>query len=90
MVVFGQNAFTPQKADVLIIPGAKTGSFSLHDRCVKAIELYNKGYAKKIITTGAKGVDESLEEARDAAEYMIIKGVNKDDIFLEINSHNTW
>lgn len=88
-VIRGKTAYKPEKADVIIIPGAKTGSLSLYYRCDRALELYEQGFAQHIIATGAKGDDEWRTEARDAVEYLVERGVPREAIALDEHSCTT-
>lgn len=88
-VLQGKTGYQPEVSDVIIVPGAKTGSITLHYRCDRALELYRQGYAAHIITTGAKGDDEWRTEAEDAAEYLIERGIPREAVVLDDLSFST-
>jgi uncharacterized SAM-binding protein YcdF (DUF218 family) len=88
-VLDGKACYHPRNADVIIIPGTMGGSLDMRERCQTAANLYNSGYAKKIIATGAQGADERMTEAANEALYLKEMGVNETDIFLEEKSTST-
>ncbi len=61
----------------------------LKARLDKAIELYRKGMAAKIILTGA-AVDNQFIESEVMAVYCIQKGIPAEDIYVESNARNTY
>jgi hypothetical protein len=74
----------PEKADIIFVFGSKT-TF----RAEKAISLYEKGYAPKIVLSGRSPVYEekpSISEAEALAEFVVSKGVPQDAIVTEKES----
>lgn len=61
----------------------------LQSRLDKAIELYRKGLAGKIIVTGA-AVDNEFVESEVMAVYCIQHGIPAADIYVESNAKNTY
>lgn len=61
------------------------------DRLLQAIELYKKGYAKKILFCGGSGsiLHPEAKEANYARSYMLTLGIPEEDIIIETNSRNT-
>src|SRR5688500_8955309 len=67
-------------SDVIIVLGAAQyngrPSKILKARLDHALHLYNRGFAKAIITTGGYGPDPNFSEAQVATEYLVKHGVN--------------
>lgn len=61
----------------------------LKARLDKAIELYKKGNASKLIVTGA-AVDNQFVESEVMAIYCIQNGIPHEDILVESNARNTF
>lgn len=63
----------------------------LADRMNKAIQVYQKDKTHPImIPSGGQGSDETVSEARAMADYLMVHGVDPQDIELEDKSLNTW
>lgn len=92
-IVFTSITVQPQPADVLIIPGARLWgdqpSGMLKIRLDKALELYQAGYAKHIIVSGARGPDEIESEAAVMRNYLVGQGLPAETVWLEDQSFNT-
>ncbi len=74
----------PEKADLIFVFGAKQ-TF----RIEKAIDLYKKGYALKILVSGRSPSYENentVSEAESFAQFAIEHGVSKEDIIIEKES----
>ncbi|MDU2065243.1 MAG: YdcF family protein [Sporomusaceae bacterium] len=84
----------PKPSDVLIVLGARLighePSAVLQLRLQEAYRLYEAGYAKKIIVSGAKGSDEDISEAQAMKDYFLQQGVSEDVIYMEEHSYNTY
>lgn len=78
------------QADVSIILGAATQNGEVspvyQERINHGIYLYNNGYVKKIIVTGGFGEGNEKSDAYAAKQYMISKGISKEDILVEEKS----
>ena len=61
------------------------------DRLIQAIDLYKRGYIKKIIFTGGSGrlLHPEMKEGELVKPYMIKMGVAPQDIYIENESQNT-
>lgn len=71
--VYGQRRPSKSKYDAIIVLGCRvqpdgTPSLALQARTRKAVELYNKGYADKIVLTGGVG-DYAPAESVAAMQY---------------------
>lgn len=90
------NAWSdPAGADCIIILGARVkpgGALSdtLRYRTESALAAYQEGIAEKIIVSGGQGSDEPTTEAEAMKNWLVKNGVQKDDIFLEDASTDTW
>ncbi len=74
----------PVKADLIIVPG------SSHPQLPKkAVQLYKKGYARKIVFTGGFNPRINKKESDYGTEVAISLGVPEKDIFREGRSVNT-
>lgn len=76
----------PKQSDTIIILGAQVWgdepSPSLRERCDWAYELYQKGYAPKLILSGAHGAG-NISEAEAMRKYLERKGVPRDAMLLK-------
>jgi uncharacterized SAM-binding protein YcdF (DUF218 family) len=83
-----------QLADAIVVLGANVkpngeASESLRNRSLHAAQLYRRGLAQHMITTGGVG-DNPPAEARVAANILIKSGVPKNVISTEETSTSTW
>lgn len=83
-----------QKADAIVVLGASqwNGNPSpvFKARLDHAFVLYENNYASKVILTGGTSKKESMSEALAGKNYLIEKGINREDIYIEEKSHTTW
>ncbi len=84
----------PKKSEFAVILGNKvnrdgTLSERLKHRVLKGLELYNNGLAKKIVVSGGLG-KEGFYEADKMADFLIKKGVKKEDIIIDNYGNNSW
>ena len=79
--------------DAIIVLGASiwNGEPSplLKERLDKGIELYKKGYSKKILMSGDHSID-NHDEVNTMKEYAINKGVPSEDIFMDHAGFSTY
>ncbi len=61
------------------------------DRLMQAIELYKKGYIKKILFSGGSGsiIRQDMKEGIYAKRYLLTLGIPETDILIESESNNT-
>ena len=91
---YGQKMPSKDSFDAIVVAGCKvkadgTPSLALQARTRKAIELYNIGYAPKIIFTGGS-IDDRPSEAKAAMKYALsISEVPKEVFLLEEESTTT-
>src|SRR5437870_9947198 len=82
-----------QKADAIVVLGAAQyngrPSPVLKARLDHAYDLYKKGLAQAIITTGSYGPDPNFSEAQVSTKYLVQRGVNVTDIVTEQGSGTT-
>ena len=80
-------------ADAIVVLGAAQyngrPSPVLKARLDHAFELYRRGYARAIITTGGYGLDPNYSEAQVGTEYLVQQGVNANSIITEQGSTTT-
>jgi len=80
-------------ADVIVVLGAAQyngrPSKVLKARLDHALELYNRGYARAIITTGSYGPDPNYSEAQVSTQYLTNHGVDANIITTEQASLTT-
>jgi len=62
------------------------------DRITHACQLYKMGKIKKILVTGgsSKLINTTYKEADNLYEFLVLCGVNSEDIILERKSRNTY
>jgi uncharacterized SAM-binding protein YcdF (DUF218 family) len=92
-IVYWGFKHKPQKADVIVVLGCavwgQEPSPALKERIDKASELYQKGYAERIIASGGRGYGEELSEAATIKKMLVKRGIPKKNIIEENNSTNT-
>src|SRR5215510_1155078 len=80
-------------ADAIVVLGAAQyngrPSPVLKARLDHALELYNTGVSRAIITTGSYGPDPNFSEAEVGRKYLVQHGVRVDDIITEQGSGTT-
>lgn len=81
-------------ADCALVLGASVNadgepSPMLRDRLDKGIELYRKGFVKKLLFSGDNGQTE-YNEVEAMKRYALDKGVKKEDIFLDHAGFSTY
>jgi uncharacterized SAM-binding protein YcdF (DUF218 family) len=61
------------------------------DRLIQTVELYRKGYIKKIVFTGGSGriLHPEMKEGSYVARYLLYMGIPKEDFLIECESQNT-
>ena len=74
----------PIKADLIIVPGSSHKQLPL-----KAIELYQKGFSRKIIFTGGYNNKLGQIESEFGQKLALSNGVKAEDIITETVSGNT-
>lgn len=80
--------------DAVIILGARvysdtTVSAVLRDRLLTGYEVYNRGYASKIIVSGDHG-QEGYDEVVAMKTFLMELGVPREDIFMDHAGFNTY
>ncbi|WP_258359402.1 YdcF family protein [Moorella sulfitireducens] len=89
---YGRN-LEPSNADVIIVLGAAVWqngpSPALLERISLAEDLYRRGYAPAIITTGGTGTLNPTPEGTAARLALVTRGIPPDAIHEEIRSRNT-
>lgn len=82
-----------RKADAIVVLGAAQyngrPSPVLKARLDHVFELYKKGYADVIITTGGYGPDPNFSEAHVGTQYLIQRGIDPASIVTEQGSGST-
>jgi uncharacterized SAM-binding protein YcdF (DUF218 family) len=81
-------------ADAIVVLGAAQyngrPSPVLKARLDHAYDLYRRGYAQTIITTGSYGPDPNFSEAQVSTKYLIQRGVDMNNIITEQGSGSTY
>jgi uncharacterized SAM-binding protein YcdF (DUF218 family) len=92
-VVFSGRLAAPEHADAAIVLGAATWgdepSPVFRERIRHAIWLYERGYVKRIIFTGAPDSPKEPPESVVARRYALSRGVPAGDILIEVSSRTT-
>jgi uncharacterized SAM-binding protein YcdF (DUF218 family) len=82
-----------RQADVIIVLGAAEYSGRpspvLRARLDHALELYQRGLAPRVLTTGGSGGDPIFTEGGVGRSYLIAKGVPSESIIVEIEGEST-
>lgn len=82
-----------EHADAAIVLGAAVWGDSpspvFEERIKHGIYLYENDFVKKLIFTGGKGEGSELSESSIARDYAVVRGVAKEDIFIEEKSKIT-
>lgn len=83
-----------QEAEAIVVLGASQWngrpSPVLQGRLDHAYNLFEKGLASKIILTGGVGEGEKISESQVGKAYLIAKGLQADQIFIEDAGRTTW
>ena len=69
--------------------GKDTLSHMLEDRVLGAIDVYERGGAKKILMSGYHG-QEDYDEVNAMKKYAVEKGVAADDVFMDHAGFSTY
>lgn len=92
IVTFGRKA-KPSKANCIIVLGCQVFGTNpspfLQTRLNEGLRLYNEGYGEYIIVSGGKGPGEDVTEAEAMKKYLVDKGVESKNIFIEDKSNST-
>jgi uncharacterized SAM-binding protein YcdF (DUF218 family) len=83
-----------READVCVVPGSKVEvsgvpSPRLRARLDKALELYNRGLCRNVITSGGVGI-EGFDEAVVMKSYLTEKGVPEGSVQVDSQGLNTY
>ena len=83
-----------QKADALVVLGASQWSGEpspiFKARLDHALDLYQNHYASKVILTGGIGKEEKISESEVGRNYLIQKGLDYQNIFIEEKGRTSW
>jgi vancomycin permeability regulator SanA len=81
-------------ADAIVVLGAAQyngrPSPVLKARLDHAFDLYRKGYARTIITTGSYGPDPNFSEAQVSTKYLMQRGVDSSNIITDQGGGSTY
>jgi len=81
-------------ADAIVVLGAAQyngrPSPVLKARLDHAFDLYRKGYARTIITTGSYGPDLNFSEAQVSTKYLVQRGVDGSNIITDQGGGSTY
>lgn len=83
IVLGGMSAYDPGMGRAQFYRGV--------DRLIQTVELYRKGYIKKIIFTGGSGsiLHPDMKEGNYINRYLLYMGIPKEDFLIESESQNT-
>ncbi len=83
-----------QKVDALVVLGAsqwnEKPSPVFKARLDHALDLYQNHYSSKIILTGGIGKREKISESKVGRNYLMQKGIDDQNIFIEEIGHTSW
>jgi vancomycin permeability regulator SanA len=81
-------------ADAIVVLGAAQyngrPSPVLKARLDHAFDLYQRGYARTIITTGSYGPDPNFSEAEVSTKYLVQRGVDSSNIITDQGGGSTY
>lgn len=90
---YGKNA-RPEKSDCIIVLGCQVygtvPSPFLKSRLMEGIRLYNQGFGRYIIVSGAMGPGEDITEAQAMKDYLVQNGINPSAIIMEDKASSTY
>ena len=82
-----------RSVDIIVVLGAAeyhgNPSPVLRARLDHALELYQKGYARYVLTTGGAGGDEQFTEGQVGRDYLVRRGVPAEAIVVEAEADST-
>lgn len=83
-----------EKADAIVVLGTSqwNGNPSpvFMARLDHAFVLYKNNYAPKIILTGGVSDEESISESLVGKNYLMIRGISQEVIYIEEEGHTSW
>ena len=92
-----ENAYkdTAKKSDLIVVLGARTGRRKGSNVCLQArvahgIELFKKGFGKKIVFSGGKTKDDSFNESNLMKQLAVDSGISAKDILIDDSSLSTF
>lgn len=93
-VLAGAHDNIEEEPRVMVILGCKLEewgpSWMLRDRLDKALEYLEDHPDMTVVVSGGQGENEPDAEAQGMADYLAAHGFDRENIFLETMSHNTW
>ena len=94
-VIYNKNHYKLAYADAIIVLGhsideKNSPSKWLELRLKAALDLYNKGFSKKIIVSGGKGPKDNIAVAISMKNWLIKHGIPENAILVEDMSKNTY
>ena len=93
-IYFSGKKIDLARADCIIVMGARQNngvpSKMFESRLKYGIDLYERGFSRKIIFTGGKMPGDKYTEAETGKIYALENGVKKRDVLLENKSRDTY
>ena len=90
----GLSAPPTEQMDYVIILGARlygtTPSPALTNRLNSALTYLNEHPSTSVIVTGGQGPDEDCAEAQASYDYLVARGITKNQILMETTSTTTF
>ena len=80
-----EDTVAPGSADAIVVLGG-----DWKGRIDRAVELYRRGVAPRLVVSGGRPVGPELTEARYLAELAVRRGVPRGALLLEERSYSTW
>lgn len=86
---------TPEQAELVLVLGARAYVNNELNPCLvsrvkKAVNLYKKNYASKLLMSGGVDKEDKINEAKTMRDLAIKLGVPKQDILIESQSTSTY
>lgn len=92
-VLHGSYDHVQGDPQIMVILGCQVKSWGpsilLQDRLDKALDYLEEHPDMTVVVSGGQGPDEHVTEAQAMYDYLVVHGVNGEQILLEEESHNT-
>lgn len=92
-VLHGSYDHVQGDPQIMVILGCQVKSWGpsilLQDRLDKALDYLEEHPDMTVVVSGGQGPDEHITEAQAMYDYLVVHGVNGEQILLEEESHNT-
>lgn len=87
---FPKRALPQSKVDAIVVLGAAINSQASFNRTIKALRLYEAGYASQMVLAGGRTSSLDETEAHYMSRVVVANAVEPTNYILENDSQSTW